>query len=533
MKKNKATRRNCFITSREAKKKIPFAIIGFVSFCAYYLLNINTPPFGDDIMVLFKNFNMGAAAEVGQAERITHFSDIIYNLIRYYFNYRGRLTAEGLEMVFAVYGKQYFNLLNSLIFAGVACLVYFHSNYGKKANWRLLLLVCVVFWFLTPNMTNTYLWMVCSFYSVWPIFFILLFLVPYRKLISENYDVEKPVRTAVFVVLTGFFAGSLSELSLGLSIGFAAITILILLFRKKRVPTWSIMGLISTVCGTAILFLSPGYKNNCLEKYGQTPLELFLHELPNRIPGAVYLSLKVTKALLPFVIIILIWLIADIRKSAKAISAKKRKKSETVKSFYSFMSFVNNKNGLLMPVIFFAIMLGSIAITTVLPYYEYRLFFTVFSVCTLMLFSLLSEVVSRMEQSDGKLNQAVFNKKVMIAAPVLISIIALLDFGKEYRIYHQHFEVYTAVTEQIRAEVAAGNKDIVVRNTSEIPQLLLPEGRLRSIINNWSVTGLTEDVTAPMNRHYAYYFNAKTIKGERRAGNPPTSIKDGIIASNY
>lgn len=531
MKKINVIGNDSLSTDRTAFKVIPFALIGILSFFAYYLLNINTPPFGDDILVLFKNFSMGAGTDDRPAERITQFSEIISNLVSYYVGYRGRLTAEGLEMMFAVYGKKYFNYINAFIFTGMTYLVYYHANYEKKANWKLFLCVCAVFWFLSPNMTMSYLWMVCSFYTVWPIFFILLFLVPYRKLLL-GIEVKHPRLTALFVVSVGFFAGSLSELSLALSIGFVVLSLIVQLFRKKKIPVWAIMGLVSTICGTIILFLSPGYKDNCLEKYGQTPLQLYFNELPNRIPGAVQLSFNVTKVLLPFAIIISIWLIFDISLSSKS-AIKNKKKGKQIESMFSFKSFVDDKNGMLIPGLFFIVTIGSIVVATALPYYEYRLFFTVFACFVLVLFSLLSEALGRLEISESKLKKIFSNKYVLIAVPAIISLITIFDFGKEYRIYHQHFEVYNSVTDSIEAEVAAGEKDIIVRNKTEIPQRLLPEGRLRSIIDNWSVTGLTEDVNGPLNRYYAYYFGADSIRGERSANDPPVSKKDGIIASNY
>jgi len=211
-------------------KILPFLIIGIVCFCVYYLLNINTPPFGDDIFMMFKNPDLNAVKI--NAQKISSIKDIIVGLVSYYLGYRGRVIAEGLEIIFAVYGKQYFNFFNSLVFVGITSLVYFHSNYGKKTNWRLYLIVCVVFWFLTPNLTNTTLWMVASLDTFWPIFFILLFLVPYRILVSEKGEVKSSVLATLFVIPIGFIAGAFNEQSFGLSIGFVVLTIIALKIKK-------------------------------------------------------------------------------------------------------------------------------------------------------------------------------------------------------------------------------------------------------------------------------------------------------------
>lgn len=499
-------------------KIIPFILISTASFCIYYLLNASTPPFGDDMFLKFV-FQGWYVDEIA-APRVTNISQIFEGMVVYYKTFRGRVVAEGLTQLFTVYGKQtlynkpYFNILNSLVFTGISFLVYFHSNFGKKANWRLFLVICVTFWFLTPDMMPTALWMVGGILYCWAIFFILIFLIPYRILVSERGGAKHPIRTAVLIVPLGFLAGAFNEQSFGLAIGFAVLAMILVVIRKEKIPYWLFIGLISTGCGTLFVLLAPGNKAECLNYYGMTPTALFFNKFPDNVFDAVGMSYKVTKVLLWVSAIVFVWLILDIRKTAKLVSTKKKKGQENERTF-SFKSFIDNKNGLLIPGFFFTAATASVGVTFALPYVEYRLFFTVFVSFALVLFSLLSEAFSHIEDSNKKRKNVFLNKYVRIAVPVLICLVTLFDFGKEYRIYHQHFEVYSNVVHSIEEKVAAGEKDIVLHKKTEITSRLLPGRRIRSFVGHWTVTGMgaSADANAKENRWYAYCFGADTIVG--------------------
>jgi hypothetical protein len=272
----------------------------------YYLLNVNTPPIGDDLFLKYEYqdyFLDNITAPI-----VTNLRQIIKGMTLYYNIFRGRVIAQGLTQVFAVYGKQYFNILNSLVFVGITSLVYFHSNYGKKANWRLYLIVCVVLWFFTPDLMATSLWMAGSLNECWVVFFVLLFLVPYRILISENGEIKHPGITMLFVIPIGFLAGAFNFQSFGLSIGFAVLTIAYIIIKHKSVPIWSIVGLISTISGTLFVLLAPGNEVECLKKYGYTPAELYFNNFPGNVFNAFSMSYEVTKVLLLGIVAIAVWL---------------------------------------------------------------------------------------------------------------------------------------------------------------------------------------------------------------------------------
>jgi len=488
---------------------MPFVAIGVVCFCVYYLLSKNTPPFGDDLFLkfVFQGWNTNKIT----APKVNDISQIVDGMTLYYNIFRGRVIAEGITQLFAVYGKQYFNILNSLIFAGITFLVYYHSNYGKKANWRLYLLVSVVFWFLTPDLMATSLWMVGSLCEFWPVFFVLLFLVPFRALFSESAGGKNSAVTILFVIPFGFLAGAFNEQSFALSIGFAVLAIIYVILKQRKLPIWSIIGLVSTICGTLFVLLAPGNKVECLRKYGYTPIGLYLHKFPSNVFDAVSVSYKVTKVLLLFTFIAFIWLVADIRKTAK-LTLKNTKKSKQTKQRPTIKSLLDNKNGSLMPCLFLIIAVSSVAVATALPYFDSpRLFFTVFVSFALVFFSVLSELIVRIKNSKNKINKALSNKIFQIAVPVLISLVTVCDFGKEFRIYHRDYVVYTDVVNSIEKKIAAGEKNIVIHKNTEVIPRLLESGRLQNFIFYWSITGSGSDPNSMENKWYAYCFDVNTF----------------------
>lgn len=493
---------------RKFSKMVPFVVIGVACFCAYYLLNINTPPIGDDMFL--KYVYQDYFVDKITAPKVTSISQIFEGMTLYYNIFRGRVIAQGLTQLFAVYGKQYFNILNSLVFVGITSLVYFHSNYGKKASWRLYLIISVVFWFFTPDLMATSLWMAGSLNECWVVFFALLFLLPYRIFVSERGNLKHPFIITLFVIPIGFLAGAFNFQSFGLSIGFVILTIVFVIINKKRVPIWSIVGLISTICGTLFVLLAPGNKVECLIKYGKTPLGLFFDSFPNNVFNSISMSFKITKVLLLFAVIVIVWIIIDISKTTKATS-KKKKKAKQKESKFSINALADNQNGLLVPVMFFFTTVGSVVVATALPYFDDRLFFTVFVCFTLVVFSLLSEAAGRIENSESNLKNIFSTKYLRIAVPILISLVAVFDFGKEFRIYHRDFIVYTDVVTSIEEKIAAGEKDIVIHKNTEIIPFLLKDGRLRNFIFYWAVTGVGDDTDAMENKWYAYCFGANTL----------------------
>ncbi|HQH64420.1 MAG TPA: DUF6056 family protein, partial [Clostridiales bacterium] len=101
------------------------------------------------------------------------------------------------------------------------------------------------------------------------------------------------------------------------------------------------------------------------------------------------------------------------------------------------------------------------------------------------------------------------------ALPTLLALalclVALLDYGREYGIYHRYFLVYNEAVDSIVREIDAGEKDIVVPR-NEINAKITKNGRLLNFVNYWTVTGVGSDPQSMENKWIAYALGADTIR---------------------
>lgn len=193
---------------------------------------------------------------------------------------------------------------------------------------------------------------------------------------------------------------------------------------------------------------------------------------------------------------------------------KKKKNNKHPEQKFIIKSFVENKNGLLLPSLFLITAAACVMVATALPYYDSsRLFFTVFVSFALVLFSLLSEASARIEGSGSRLNEAMSNKYLRTILPVLICFIAIFDFGMEFRVYRQHFEVYTDAVQLIDEKVASGEKNIVIHKREDIASRLLNKRRMNSFVYYWTIFAVSDDPDDMLNKWYAYCIGADTIVG--------------------
>jgi hypothetical protein len=202
----------------------------------------------------------------------------------------------------------------------------------------------------------------------------------------------------------------------------------------------------------------------------------------------------------------------DIRRENELKSKKRKKSKHPTGQAFTLKTLVDNKYGLFMPCLFFLLAIGSVVVATALPYFDSpRLFFTIFVSFALVLFSLLSAAVDRAENSNSGLKNIFINKSLLIALPILLCLFTLFDFGKEFRVYHRNFTVYTDVVSSIEDKIAAGEKNIIINRGTEVMPRLLEPGRLNNFIFYWSVTAVGSDPDDMLNKWYAYCLGADTI----------------------
>lgn len=216
---------------------------------AFFSLNLLTRVMRDDWSYTF-NFVT--------KDRIRSFGSIFQSLGIHYTNVNGRLPVHFFAHLFLWLGKGVFNVLNALAFALLVTLAYFHA-YGTLRNFRpyVWLTVWIALWALTPAYGESFLWVTGAANYLYGMLIILLYLVPYRRLLDVERPVEKPWHIPL-ALLGGMLAGWTNENTAG---ALAIILVCLPVWRlveKRRVPLWCWAGLAGCIVGLCIMVLAPG-----------------------------------------------------------------------------------------------------------------------------------------------------------------------------------------------------------------------------------------------------------------------------------
>ena len=241
---------------------ISFSLILLLTFGMMYILNNNTHFTSDDFRYHFMYESFMPTSNV---ERISSFGDIIKSMYNHYFMWGGRITAHTLVQFFLMFDKQFFNIINSIAFVGLAVLIYFHSNVSRKLNISLLIGIIFSLWFFIPQFGLTVLWVSGAGNYLWCTVIILLFLLPYRRYLeSENYFKDN-ILSFILMFFAGILAGWTNENTGGAMILLTMLFMAYYKLKNIKIPKWAFSGFFSSCIGFALLALAPG--NNARKEY--------------------------------------------------------------------------------------------------------------------------------------------------------------------------------------------------------------------------------------------------------------------------
>ena len=216
---------------------------------AFFSLNLLTRVMRDDYSYTF-NFMTKA--------RIDSLASIFQSLGIHYTNVNGRLPAHFFAHLFLWMGKGAFNVVNTLAFAGLVTLIYFNA-YGALRDFRpyAWLAAFLGLWVLTPAFGESFLWVTGASNYLYGMLLILLYLIPYRRLLDAEAPADKPWY-APLALLGGVLAGWTNENTVGALVVLLLCLLVWRLAEKKRVPVWFYAGLAGCVIGLALMVLAPG-----------------------------------------------------------------------------------------------------------------------------------------------------------------------------------------------------------------------------------------------------------------------------------
>ncbi len=237
-------------------------VVLFLLFCLMYVFNSFTPLLNDDY---FLSFVWPPGAGINElpkdAKRISDIFAVLQSLKTYYLSWGGRLPGQFLMVIFAWQGKEYFNLINSLIFVLLIAEIYWLSHEGKisfEFNVSYVLWIFFSLWSFNFAFTETFLWLSGSCEYLWTMVLLLAFMVPYMQ---NYYDPSLLTKDKVFLSIVMFLLGVLAGCSRETLVCWVILIIAFWLYRCRfngNLQSWKITGFVGLCIGYALLIFAPG-----------------------------------------------------------------------------------------------------------------------------------------------------------------------------------------------------------------------------------------------------------------------------------
>ena len=146
------------------------AAIVAAMFALFLIFNMFSGYAADDYLYFFKYAGHNLK---GVPQRLTGIGDIIAGMKVHYNVCNGRIPAHFMLQLFTLFGKNVFNVCNSLMFVFLGLLIYRHANIKGGLNIPLLIFVFAFEWLGTHLPATVYLWFSGAFNYLWTTTFIV------------------------------------------------------------------------------------------------------------------------------------------------------------------------------------------------------------------------------------------------------------------------------------------------------------------------------------------------------------------------
>ncbi len=236
-------------------------VLGII-FLAMFLLNhFYYRGMGDDYVYSFMWEGHALYEPLSEnARRIGSFSDIAVSTWSYFLTWGGRMVAQGLAMFFLWLPKWVFDLSVSGTTVLLVLLVQWIACEGRitmALSPVTVGLTAFSFWAFHANFVGVFTWVDGSCNYLWPIVFLLLFLLPYIRHYFTDGAVTYRSWMTPLMFFVGLLAGNGNENTL-CWIGLFGFFYLISCWRKKKLTAWMMAGFVGLSIGYGLLMLAPG-----------------------------------------------------------------------------------------------------------------------------------------------------------------------------------------------------------------------------------------------------------------------------------
>lgn len=233
----------------EKKKKLLFLMAIIVSWLLIFIFNVLTPMMSDDLFY---------SREVQMAG---NFAEVVQQEYQQYMTWSGRSVCHLILRCFLMGNKMVFNIFNSLVFVGLALLIYLNIEGRKKNDIPVYLLTNLLIWMFGVVFRQTVLWETGACNYLWGSAIILAFLTLYRSRLKKSDRLKKRVVWVVLLFITGIIAGWCNENTSG---GGILMSLMLVVFwwydnRDNKKPAfYMVAGIVGQLTGFLFMIMAPG-----------------------------------------------------------------------------------------------------------------------------------------------------------------------------------------------------------------------------------------------------------------------------------
>lgn len=167
------------------------------------------------------------------------------------------MVAGSLTQLFLFWGKDSFNIINSICYIVFVLAIYFNAV-GRKIRPGMLLLVTILIWFFVPMFGQTVIWLTGASNYLWCGTLILLAVLPFRLYEERQTKILKSIGFALVMIPLFSLSGITNENTAGGMILIMLLFCFLYYKREIKIPVFAYTGLFFSICGYLIMFFSPG-----------------------------------------------------------------------------------------------------------------------------------------------------------------------------------------------------------------------------------------------------------------------------------
>lgn len=232
-------------------RSIVLVILFLLVFGLILLLNITYPLYADDWCYLFVFGDP-------PYQRVSNLTDIFKSQYYHYFNWGGRTVVHVIAQSLLLTKGYWTDILNSFAYVLFVGIIYNICNLNKeKANPALFLFINIFIWFFQPAFGQAVLFITGSANYLWGTLIVISFLYFFSKSYLGQ-DNNSSINKSTIFFLFGILAGWTNENTAFGMIILISFIIIHLLYEKRKVPMWMILGFIGVLIGYTIMIVAPG-----------------------------------------------------------------------------------------------------------------------------------------------------------------------------------------------------------------------------------------------------------------------------------